>query len=196
MSAVINVRTIHQPHGFTLDTLDFSVCFRGNLPVEDAPDYIPMEISIRIADDGTGFLPVVNVASHKPARSDILNPAMFPFLPLPADFEPDNASHWQRLSKVIESCLVAGTSLESRYPEAYSVMRDLFWMAFVASFPTFPGGNWPLWDTRISMEGGFISSWVRRDEVEGILVVQEAIWGQFKTTVECMLLIPAVVQLL
>ena len=69
-------------------------------------------------------------------------------------------------------------------------MRDLFWMAFVASFPTFPASDWPLWDARIQMEGGFISSWVRREE--GTVTPQQAIWGQFKTTVEHMLAIPAV----
>ena len=35
MSTVVNVETIHQPHGFTLDTLDLSVCFHGNVPLRD-----------------------------------------------------------------------------------------------------------------------------------------------------------------
>ena len=105
---------------------------------------------------------------------------MFPFLPLPSSFESTNISHWQQLTRMIKSCLVASTTFKNRYPEAYCVMWDLFWMAFVASFPTFPGGDWPLWDAQISMEGGFILSWVSKEGVEGIAFPQQAIWVQFK----------------
>lgn len=128
---------------------------------------------------------------HRFAHRRSLFQAVFPFLPLPSNFEPSDISHWQRLTKAIETCLVASTGLENKRPEAYHVMRDLFWMAFVASFPTFPAGDWPVWDARIPMQGGFISSWVRReDEVAGTPFVQQAIWGQFKTIVEHMLSIP------
>ena len=117
---------------------------------------------------------------------------MFPFLPLPSNFESTDVSHWQRLTKTIERCLVASTTFENRYPEAYRVMRDLFWMAFVAAFPTFPEGDWPLWDARISMEGGFISNWVCKEEVTRMPFVQQAIWDKFKITVENTLSIPVV----
>ncbi|KAN0094303.1 hypothetical protein V8E55_002590 [Tylopilus felleus] len=192
MSTVINVGTTHQPHGFTLNTLYLSIYFHGSVPLRDVPGCIPVEISVRLADEWTGFLPVVHVApNHESTHAEILDPAVFPFLPLPSNFEPSDISHWQRLTKAIETCLVASTGLENKRPEAYHVMRDLFWMAFVASFPTFPAGDWPVWDARIPMQGGFISSWVRReDEVAGTPFVQQAIWGQFKTIVEHMLSIP------
>ena len=169
----------------------------------------PIKISVHLADEWTGFLPIVHVApNHKLTQSEILNPisfsplvhaprfslfqAMFLFLPLPFSFESTDVSHWQRLTKMIESCLVASTTFKNRHPEAYCVMQDLFWMAFVASFPTFPGGDWPLWDAQISMKEGFISSWVHKEEVEEISFVQQAIWVQFKTTVKHMLSIPVV----
>ena len=119
--------------------------------------------------------------------------AVFPFLPLPSNFEPSDISHWQQLTKVIKTCLVASTGLENKCLEAYRVMHDLFWVAFVTSFPTFLAGDWPVWDARIPMQGGFISSWVHReDEVAGTLFVQQAIWRQFKTIVEHILSIPVV----
>lgn len=91
MSTVVNVQTIHHPNGFTLNTLDLSVCFHGDVSLRDSPDCIvsstlimkpattdllsqPVEVSIRLAEEWAGFLPVVHtVPSHK-LNSETLNP--------------------------------------------------------------------------------------------------------------------------
>ncbi|KAI9567275.1 hypothetical protein HD554DRAFT_2024250 [Boletus coccyginus] len=69
---------------------------------------------------------------------------MFPFLPLPSGFEPTDTCQWHRLATEIEHCLLADSCLGNKYPQCYRLMQDLFWMTFVASFPTFPHGDWPL----------------------------------------------------
>lgn len=40
MSTVVNVQTVHHPTGFSLDTLDLSIYFHGNVPLSDVPDFI------------------------------------------------------------------------------------------------------------------------------------------------------------
>lgn len=40
------------------------------------------------------------------------------------------------------------------------LMQDFFWMVFVATYPSFPGGEWDTWDARINMDGTFITTWL------------------------------------
>lgn len=118
---------------------------------------------------------------------------MFPFLPLPSNFEPSDACQWLRLARQIEYCLLVDICLNNKYLQCYRLMQDLFWMAFVASYPTFPHGDWPLWNTQIPMEGEFILSWVLRDKDDKVpeaFLTQQTIWEQFKAIVEQVLLIP------
>ncbi|KIO21110.1 hypothetical protein M407DRAFT_10561 [Tulasnella calospora MUT 4182] len=71
--------------------------------------------------------------------------------------------------------------------------RELFWMAFVAVHPCFPGGEWPDWDSRVPMEGDFIDEWMTgrfhsglQDELEAegnFTRKQYFIWSIFQTTV-------------
>ena len=79
-------------------------------------------------------------------------------------------------------------------------MHKLFWMAFVAAFPTFPHGDWLLWDLLITIEGNFISSWVlgvsgeqnsADDSPSTYAAIQRSIRAMFFTAVEETLLIPA-----
>jgi hypothetical protein len=37
---------------------------------------------------------------------------------------------------------------------------DAFWLTFVAAYPFFPRGTWPMWDPRIPLEGAFIEQWL------------------------------------
>jgi hypothetical protein len=37
---------------------------------------------------------------------------------------------------------------------------DTFWLAFIAAFPFFPRGMWPLWNPRVPLEGAFIEKWL------------------------------------
>jgi len=55
--------------------------------------------------------------------------------------------------------LVQSQDSEGTLPHQILV-REFFWMSFVAAFPLFPFGNWPNWDPRISLQGSFISYWM------------------------------------
>jgi hypothetical protein len=37
--------------------------------------------------------------------------------------------------------------------------QDLFWIAFIATYLAFPEGNWPMWNSKILMDGMFIQGW-------------------------------------
>jgi hypothetical protein len=46
--------------------------------------------------------------------------------------------------------------------------REAFWIAFIAAHPLFPLGSWFMWDSKISLEGSFIQSWMDRLCVDGL----------------------------
>jgi len=123
---------------------------------------------------------------------------MFPFLPLSQGFQPLNTYEWKQLVMNIEQHLLADPHLNNTHPECYFLMRQLFWMAFVAAFPSFPHGDWPNWNSQIPMEGNFISRWVLKDSDDSdwddfpdtCVAIRQLVWEQFSTTVEKVLLIP------
>ncbi|KAF8131060.1 hypothetical protein EV363DRAFT_1331350 [Boletus edulis] len=200
MSTIVNIKTIPQPHGFTLNERTFTLRFHGDTFAQDIPEYIPVRIFAQVDDKWAGLFPVVHTTpGERLVRNEPLTAAKFPFLPLPQGFQPSSAHEWQQLVKNIERDLLADPHLSNTDPECYVLMRDLFWMAFVAAFPPFPyGTNWPRWNTYISMEGDFISRWASKDanvfchddspDAHG--AVREWVWEQFSTTVEEMLSIP------
>lgn len=71
--------------------------------------------------------------------------------------------------------------------------RDAFWMAFVAAHPDFPRGSWPLWNSRISLEGAFIESWTLTEDPEDAPplitdydTIRASIWTEFqRLAAEC-----------
>ena len=68
----------------------------------------------------------------------------------------------------------------------YVLAREFFWMAFVATFPVFPFGDWPVWDSRINMSGDFISYWITdcvtvETTPESMTKTREFIWDEFQT---------------
>ena len=83
---------------------------------------------------------------------------MFPFLPLPSNFDPLDGEAWQTLLQNIQMCLVQSQDSEGTANQI--LMCEFFWMSFVAAFPTFPFGDWPNWDPRIPFQGDFISDWM------------------------------------
>ncbi|KAI5997604.1 hypothetical protein EDC04DRAFT_2909611 [Pisolithus marmoratus] len=200
MSTTINVKTIPQQYGYTLNSIELSVRFHGAVYFQDVPEHVPVKVSIHLSDEWAGLLPVVlDVSKDSLAAKNPLTPAMFPFLPLPSQFEPTDTCQWQQLVKQIEHCLLADPLLDSKNPECYRLMRELFWMAFVAAFPEFPHGDWPRWNGLITMEGDFISRWVLKDEDEEPNVelldvpraVRLTIWEQFRSMVYDRLSIPS-----
>jgi hypothetical protein len=82
-----------------------------------------------------------------------------PFLPLPPTFNYFNRTDWQMVSQNIQEWLTSEVDTRSAM---WTWGRDAFWLAFVAAYPSFPNGQWPMWDPRIPLEGEFIEQWLER----------------------------------
>ncbi|KAG0693800.1 hypothetical protein DFH29DRAFT_1006929 [Suillus ampliporus] len=79
-----------------------------------------------------------------------------PFLPLPSEFDYTKRTDWEMLSKRIENWLI---ELNTKLPQ-WTWGRNTFWLTFIAAFPSFPRGTWPMWNPRIPLEGTFIEQWL------------------------------------
>ncbi|KAH0825932.1 hypothetical protein J3R83DRAFT_7630 [Lanmaoa asiatica] len=149
-----------------------------------------VQISIRLCDQWADqpILPVIHDMSKETNKS-----AMFPFLPLSSQFEPTNVYQWAQLANQIEVCLVADPLLESKHPGCYHLMRELFWMAFVAAHPEFPRGKWSHWNSMIAMEGEFMSRWMLKGGYGGLSDTPPhlVIWEQFRSIISDAVLIPS-----
>ncbi|THH04175.1 hypothetical protein EW146_g10244 [Bondarzewia mesenterica] len=82
------------------------------------------------------------------------------FLPLPPTFDYTDCAHWEELAWLIQRWLLQ-CGLNHHQQQQYWMCRDLFWIAFVATYPSFPFGgdlSWRmgLWDSKISLEDAFI----------------------------------------
>lgn len=82
-----------------------------------------------------------------------------PFLPLPSTFNYFNRTDWQIVSQKIQEWLTSEVDTKS---SLWTWGRDAFWLTFVAAYPSFPTGQWPMWDPRIPLEGEFIEQWLKR----------------------------------
>jgi hypothetical protein len=73
---------------------------------------------------------------------------------------------------------------------------EVFWAAFIAAFPSFPLGEWPLWDSRIPMAGPFIENQLVANDFEettrkeaeltsdDLMKRREELWELFCTIVQ------------
>ena len=95
---------------------------------------------------------------------------MFPFLPLPAHFNPLDGKAWKILLQVIESQLLQIVDVPGM---RRTLMREFFWMAYMAACPTFPFGDWPNWDSRIPLQGNFASYWMAQLDLPYAIVRHE-----------------------
>ncbi|KAI6147786.1 hypothetical protein BKA82DRAFT_506334 [Pisolithus tinctorius] len=116
---------------------------------------------------------------------------MFPFFPLSPQFHPLDGRAWASLANEIQFFLVQDISIEQTQPDCYEVLRDIFWMAFVAAYPSFPHGEWPQWNPMISMEGEFMSYWMnidndarKRGDSHMQDEVREFVWEEMKDITE------------
>ncbi|KIK78202.1 hypothetical protein PAXRUDRAFT_72826, partial [Paxillus rubicundulus Ve08.2h10] len=191
MTTIINVKTINQLNGFSLKLLDLSVHFLGHVSLQDIPEHIPIQVSICLGDEWIDQLcPIVEAlpADNMSESADDISPELFPFLPLPSQFDPYNGLEWQSLAKEIEHWLLQDLAFNMTHPGCYILIQELFWMAFVAVFPSFPYGQWPNWDLQILMDGDFILDWVADlDEPKPTpvpAIVRKSAWEQLKVAVD------------
>lgn len=110
---------------------------------------------------------------------------IIPFLPLRRTFNHINPMEWATLSKEIEEWLVNDVDTRS---QLWTWGCDAFWLTFVAAYPLFPRGKWPMWDPRIPVEGIFIQKWlgcsndIDAMKLEGdhsLLALFNDIWAKF-----------------
>ncbi|KAF8444476.1 hypothetical protein L210DRAFT_3308800, partial [Boletus edulis BED1] len=80
------------------------------------------------------------------------------FFPLRRSFDHQNEQHWRHLLNEIQCMLPESAKKVDKNHS--NLMKDFFWMVFVATFPSFPGGEWDAWDALISMDGTFITTWL------------------------------------
>ncbi|KAG6369411.1 hypothetical protein JVT61DRAFT_14893 [Boletus reticuloceps] len=196
MSTTVKVRTCLGPNGLTtLNTLELSVHFHGAVFHNTMAEKIPVQISVHLCDQWSGqpLLPVICDMSNLKEANKSSSPAMFPFLPLPSQFEPTNAHQWEQLTNRIEERLVADPHLESEHLDYYRLTRELFWMAYIAAHPEFPRGQWSRWNSVIMMEGEFMSHWMLKGGYSGLLDTPPhlVIWEQFRGIVSNTMLIPS-----
>ena len=76
------------------------------------------------------------------------------FLPLSSTFDKTSAEAWLSLASQIQQWLIFCLRDEGTPHWKWGV--EVFWVAFIAAHPSFPLGEWPLWDSRIPMAGLFI----------------------------------------
>ncbi|KAF9237456.1 hypothetical protein BU15DRAFT_76001 [Melanogaster broomeanus] len=196
MATTVCVDTVPAAGGFELDPLCFTIRFTGNAQSLAIPEHLPIQISVHVPDKFLGQIsPMISEysnprAQHTLSRPRFLNPEFFPFFPLPSTFDLLDSVSWQMLVHQIQFHLVQpedNLTWEEHVTECLLV-REFFWMAFVAAFPSFPYGNWPNWNPRISMDGDFISYWISDTDVdsvkpESVGTIREFIWEELKVLV-------------
>lgn len=110
------------------------------------------------------------------------------FLPLQT-FDPFDSKCWSNLAEDIQEWLL--NIIVDPYSQEWTWGRELFWMAFMAAYPTFPQGDWPSWDAKISVEGAFAQGWLDRggaggiengSETEQVAMLRKDVWEQFCQT--------------
>ncbi|KAG2136106.1 uncharacterized protein EDB93DRAFT_1091877, partial [Suillus bovinus] len=180
-SSIVYPNIQHEETGcISLQPLILTICFSGMLPESLLQENIPIQISVSIDEEyGVLTTPVVNAVSMDVRDSDSWQADSLPslylfqdiadhsvapspddsilFLPLPPAFDSRNQENWASLLKEIETWLVLEVDPES---PLWTWGRDAFWLAFIGAYPYFPRDRWPMWDSRVPLQGTFIEAWL------------------------------------
>ncbi|KAF8836576.1 hypothetical protein BDN67DRAFT_1014577 [Paxillus ammoniavirescens] len=79
MLKAINVQTSVWTHSFSLKELNLTVCFLSTVSVDDIPDNIPVELSVRVADKWASHIfPVIEITDYHITPNEELSPVSFP----------------------------------------------------------------------------------------------------------------------
>ncbi|KAG1894218.1 uncharacterized protein F5891DRAFT_961900, partial [Suillus fuscotomentosus] len=118
------------------------------------------------------------------------------FLLLPPSFDYTNRANWQTVSQQIQEWLTTKVDTES---SLWTWGCDVFWLAFVGAYPSFPTGKWPMWDPRIPLEGSFIEQWLEHSNdssVDEEALAQDNvvryIWNEFCKNTELFYPLPLI----
>jgi hypothetical protein len=121
-------------------------------------------------------------------------------LPLPRDFDFAQEKSWVALAERIQNWLL--DVVLDTHSQEWLWGREVFWIAFIAAYPLFPLGSWLMWNSKISLEGSFIQSWMDKMSVDGLeadskdvvslaeglsvealSIIREDLWEEFRCTV-------------
>ncbi|KAF9219014.1 hypothetical protein BS17DRAFT_798353 [Gyrodon lividus] len=150
-----------------------TICFPGAVPRHLIHKNMPIQITVSMCKELRSFTsPVIeailwNVCNSKHSlhssnsdleRNNDTNTSTsrelpIVFLPLPRAFNYRSSQDWDNLSQKIEGQLTTTPT----DPQQWTWGQ---WLAFIGANPTFPHGRWPLWDTRVPLEGSFIEDWL------------------------------------
>ncbi|KAF8259703.1 hypothetical protein EI94DRAFT_1439313, partial [Lactarius quietus] len=76
------------------------------------------------------------------------------FLPLAPAFDKASRKAWVTLASQIQNWLTF--YIQDQHLPHWKWGAEVFWIAFITAFLSFPLGDWPLWDVRIPLAGAFI----------------------------------------
>ncbi|KAI9058803.1 hypothetical protein FKP32DRAFT_1597129 [Trametes sanguinea] len=82
------------------------------------------------------------------------------FLPIAPGFDFRHSQDWAQLADRVADWLIA--VVDDPRSRVWRWGREVFWIAFVGAYPRFPGGEWPNWPCKISLDGAFITHWMNR----------------------------------
>ncbi|KAF8346811.1 hypothetical protein F5887DRAFT_916126 [Amanita rubescens] len=164
------------------------VSFNGELPPNLRNEKIPLRVSISLPPEYAPYtrpvlrtVPDEDTSDEQSSTSDEfasmsdddeplthgieVQEIPIPFLPLAQSFDHRDGQSWSKLVEVISDWLVNDVRTLKR--QEWTWGTDTFWMAFVAAYPSFPCGTWPVWDCHIALDGTFIHEWLDHGGREG-----------------------------
>ncbi|KAH9015520.1 hypothetical protein EDB85DRAFT_2211073 [Lactarius pseudohatsudake] len=134
---------------------------------------MPFELTVHLLPEFTTLRPIMRTARTFPELplseglpSHSTHVVPISFLPLSPTFDKASAVAWTSLASRIQQWLVY--YIQDQHLPHWKWGAEVFWTAFVAAFPSFPLGNWPLWDVRIPLAGAFIEKQVVATDFEEI----------------------------
>ncbi|KIK78696.1 hypothetical protein PAXRUDRAFT_152870 [Paxillus rubicundulus Ve08.2h10] len=186
MATTVHVNTVPTTGGFKLDSLCVSIHFTGSAQSLAIPEHIIKWTTNTVTS--TIYEPSEFFHSKLPIiLTHCFTGLFFPFFPLPPTFDPLDRLSWQALVHQIQLHLIQlkyNLTWEEHITECL-IVREFFWMAFIAAFPSFPYGDWPDWNPRITMDGDFISYWISDTDAgsvkpESVGMIWEFVWKELK----------------
>ncbi|KAI0316172.1 hypothetical protein OF83DRAFT_1173162 [Amylostereum chailletii] len=116
---------------------------------------IPQELENSVSATIEVVGDALSMSTHSgspPSDVPTLFPSSFEF----SMFDPTNDAQWKTLLSILERSLVSGT-LRASVLRSHGL--ELFWMAFIGSYPNFPNGDWASWHPSIALDGAFVCAW-------------------------------------
>ncbi|KAH8993097.1 hypothetical protein EDB83DRAFT_2478248 [Lactarius deliciosus] len=178
-------------------SVTFSLTFEGNLPHDLHDSEVPFELTVHLLPEFASLCPVIQTIDHCPGavrpRSEEVQPnttqthvVPISFLPLAPAFDKSSTVAWVTLASRVQSWLTF--YIQDQDLLHWKWGAEVFWIAFIAAFPSFPLGEWPLWDRQV-VPNDFEETVQRSSErtsEEDLSKRREELWRDFCKVVKVM----------